>query len=312
MTRRSNPGDPEWLLLELRQLLDNFESKLTTDDLRPRVLALIPAVHALRDLGSSLISRAEADSAADRILLYFRKYYQQIIRGDELLVVAGISEWARRVRELRVQLGWRILSGGTIQDMIAEGDIVKDPFGEDLTAMLPDDYILFRLDQDREAAHRWNVANSIRKSKDAVQDKVLLYLRENVGRVVTGEELRYIAKDATEWARRVRELRTEEGWPVVTKNTGRPDLAVGEYLLEADRQSPAHDRDIPDPIRVAVLERDGFHCTKCHWSTINAGREILDNSWRLHHVEHHVAGGENTVENLVTLCNVHHDEVHRH
>jgi hypothetical protein len=31
----------------------------------------------------------------------------------------------------------------------------------------------------------------------------------------------------------------------------------------------------------------------------------------LHHVMHHVDKGENTAENLITLCNVHHDEEHR-
>ncbi|WP_323985578.1 HNH endonuclease [Klebsiella aerogenes] len=30
----------------------------------------------------------------------------------------------------------------------------------------------------------------------------------------------------------------------------------------------------------------------------------------LHHIEHHADGGENTLENLITLCNVCHDEVH--
>lgn len=31
----------------------------------------------------------------------------------------------------------------------------------------------------------------------------------------------------------------------------------------------------------------------------------------LHHVRHHRDKGGNTVENLVTLCNMHHDEIHR-
>lgn len=32
----------------------------------------------------------------------------------------------------------------------------------------------------------------------------------------------------------------------------------------------------------------------------------------LHHLKHHKDKGENTMENLITLCNVHHDEEHRH
>jgi hypothetical protein len=31
----------------------------------------------------------------------------------------------------------------------------------------------------------------------------------------------------------------------------------------------------------------------------------------LHHRHHHKDRGDNTADNLVTLCNVHHDEAHR-
>jgi 5-methylcytosine-specific restriction endonuclease McrA len=31
----------------------------------------------------------------------------------------------------------------------------------------------------------------------------------------------------------------------------------------------------------------------------------------LHHKQHHKNRGENTIENLETLCNVHHDQRHR-
>ena len=136
------------------------------------------------------------------------------------------------------------------------------------------------------------------------------FFRANVGKKITGEELRYIANEKTEWARRVRELRTEFGWPIVTCNTGRPDLDVGVYLLEADRQSPEHDRDIPDPVKRAVLRRDGYKCKNCGWSHIEWNRSD-PRHLELHHIKHHVSGGKNTAENLVTLCTVCHDEVHR-
>lgn len=31
---------------------------------------------------------------------------------------------------------------------------------------------------------------------------------------------------------------------------------------------------------------------------------------KLHHIHHHVDGGENSVENLITLCTVRHDKEH--
>jgi hypothetical protein len=134
-------------------------------------------------------------------------------------------------------------------------------------------------------------------------------MRTNVGKFVTGEELRYVAKDKTEWARRVRELRTEYGWPIVTKNSGRPDLPIGTYLLEQDRQSPMHDRHIPDPVRREVLRRDNYQCKRCGW-THSLWNRSDSRHLELHHIEAHASGGDNTEANLITLCTVCHDLWH--
>ena len=131
-----------------------------------------------------------------------------------------------------------------------------------------------------------------------------------MGEKITGEELRYIAKDRSEWARRVRELRTEFGWPIVTKNTGRPDLEIGVYLLEADRQSPEHDRLIPDPVKREVLRRDKYKCKNCGWSHKEWNRSD-PRHLELHHIQFHADGGQNIEENLLTVCTVCHDEIHR-
>ena len=180
----------------------------------------------------------------------------------------------------------------------------------DAPLMGPSDYILLSVSQDRDAAHRWHLANEIRRENIGVRDKILRYLRQNVGQKVTGEELKYLAKERSEWARRVRELRTEYGWPVVTQNTGRPDLEVGVYLLEADRQSPEHDRHIPDPVKRKVLRRDEYKCTICNWSHEEWNRSD-PRHLELHHKQAHAKGGENTESNLVTVCTVCHDEIHR-
>lgn len=127
---------------------------------------------------------------------------------------------------------------------------------------------------------------------------------------MTGEELRYVAGDKTEWARRVRELRTEEGWAVTSKNTGRPDLPIGVYLLEDSHQAPTHDRKIPDDVRRAVLVRDGYACQHCTWDH-SMWNKADPRHLELHHREHHAKGGGNTEDNLITLCTVCHDKVHR-
>jgi len=189
---------------------------------------------------------------------------------------------------------------------------LKKMLGIDPARIRPDQYVLLRKEQDLRAAYRWNVLNEIRKKKISVTDKIIEYFRKNVGQEITGEELKYLAKDKKEWARRVRELRTEQGWPIATKNSGRDDLAIGVYVLEEDRQAYEHDRSIPDAVKVAVLQRDGFRCAQCGWNRAMLSPEDPRKMLELHHKKHHKDKGENSVENLVTLCNVHHDALHRH
>ena len=222
------------------------------------------------------------------------------------MVVSGIQDYPRRVRQLRVEFGWPIASGVTIKELLDSGE---EPSIEGLKEMNPSEYILLNDEQDRDAALRWNLANKIRRQPGSVRDKILRFLRSNIGRAVTGEELRYVANNKTEWARRTRELRTEYGWPVATRSTGRPDLGLGLYVLQADRQSPAHDRHIPDDVRREVLRRDEYRCGVCGWS--HAEWNPADpRHLELHHIKHHAQGGENSKENLRTICNICHDKLH--
>ncbi|MBK0032094.1 HNH endonuclease [Erwinia sp. S43] len=312
MVRRSKKNEPETLRKQLAVLIADFESRLLESSLREQVLALVPATHVLRDLGSSLINDEGCNSARERILAYLMKYPREIIHGDELMIVAGISEYARRIRELRVEFGWSVLSGNTLKEMIEQQEIsIEDLNVSDISCLKTDIYALMSSEQDREAALRWNEVNELRRTKVSTKEKILTYLRKNVGRPVTGEELRYLANDSKEWARRTRELRTEDGWPIATKNSGRPELNVGAYLLEEDRQAEVHDRKIPDPVRVKVLERDRHACRICQWSHIRKIPGDPRTFLELHHIEHHADGGENVLGNLITLCNVCHDDVHR-
>ena len=221
------------------------------------------------------------------------------------MVISGISDWPRRIRELRVELGWPLLNGITAKEMQAAGELeIEDGF-PDCSNMTPNDYIMIHTAQDRDSAHRWNIAKTIRNSQGGAKAHILEFLKENVGVPVSGEELRYVAKGVTEWARRVRELRTENGWLVCTHWSGRPDLKSGLYVLESARQLPAHDRKIDDSIRRAVLVRDKHACQKCGW--IHGKQNPSDpRHLELHHVKHHIDGGSNDANNLKTLCNVCH------
>ena len=163
---------------------------------------------------------------------------------------------------------------------------------------------------DLDAARRWHVANRIRRSDVGSQKRLLKYFMENTGKILTTEELAYVAREAKEYARRVRELRTEHGYSVATRFTGRPDLKVGQYVLQSkERIAEPHDRKIPEALQKSVYDRDNNTCRVCAWNherwTAKAPR-ILE----LHHLEHHEDRGPNVESNLIVICSKCHDEVH--
>jgi len=126
MVRRPRAGDPEEFRKRIVESLSAFAEELRSDDLRAKVLALVPAFHLLRDLGRSLAPNEAGEAARDRILSYFRNYPLTVVHGDELLVVSGIQDWPRRLRELRVEFGWPIVSGVKFREMLAQGDVPEE------------------------------------------------------------------------------------------------------------------------------------------------------------------------------------------
>jgi hypothetical protein len=225
------------------------------------------------------------------------EYVGLTIDGIELEVVSGISDYPRRIRELRVEHGYQIASG-----------VSPDPDAG--VELRPDQYMLVSADPDVDAARRWHVANRIRRRNIGSQKRLLEFLLENVGQVVTTEELGYVAKDTSEFPRRVRELRTEDGYLIATKFTGRPDLRIGQYVLQsADRIADPHDRHIPDAVQKGVYGRDSNTCRLCGWTRerwTSADPRILE----LHHLEHHATRGSNDEKNLIVICSRCHDDVH--
>jgi biotin operon repressor len=148
--------------------------------------------------------QARGEGARTQILQYLKEHVGQPVFGEELREVSGIQEWARRVRELRVESGYTIIEDG----------------GR---------YTLVSPDPDPEVATRWARANEIRRQPGDARSRIAAILRENVGRVVSLDELLYVGK-ISEVARRVRELR-EEGYQISSHND-RPDLRPGQYVLE--------------------------------------------------------------------------------
>jgi hypothetical protein len=111
------------------------------------------------------------------------------------------------------------------------------------------------------------VKSSVNKSaapkfSKSARSNLRAYFLANLGRVISSQELRPVAGNISEWARRVRELRTEEGYLILTHND-RADLKPGDYLLETAKPQPAFGRSISKETRAYVLDRNGFTCQMC-------------------------------------------------
>ena len=135
--------------------------------------------------------------------------------------------------------------------------------------------------------------------------KLRKYFLANLGRVMDGDELRPIAGDISEWARRVRELRTEEGYQILTHHD-RADLKPGQYLLETAKPEPAFARAISKETRAFVLDRNGFTCQMCGAVAGEPHPYDPTRRTRLHlgHVIDKSAGGTDDASNLRAICSV--------
>jgi len=75
-------------------------------------------------------------------------------------------------------------------------------------------------------------------------------------------ELSRVSGNKSEWARRVRELRQDEGYKILTHND-RSGLKPGQYLLEDPTPEPAFEETISKEMRAFVLDRNGYTCQMC-------------------------------------------------
>ena len=144
-----------------------------------------------------------------------------------------------------------------------------------------------------------------RASSKGARAKLRKYFLANIGRVMDGDELRPVAGNISEWARRVRELRTEEGYQILTHND-RADLKPGQYLLETAKPEPAFERAISKETRALVLDRNGFTCQMCGAVAGEPHPYDSTHRTRLHlgHVIDKSAGGTDDASNLRAICSL--------
>ena len=139
------------------------------------------------------------------------------------------------------------------------------------------------------------------------KERIRRFLRAHIGEVVTASQIQEaIGTEVTEWARRLRELRENEGWQI-RSNVDDNSLRPGEYRLEVEPQPPGEyrfRRSVSTRIRAQVLERNGYTCQMCGAGAGDPDEEIPGRIVRLHigHIVDKNQGGSDELSNLRVLC----------
>src|SRR5690606_18081995 len=134
--------------------------------------------------------------------------------------------------------------------------------------------------------------------------KLRKYFIANVGKILNSDDLREVA-GVSEWARRIRELRNEEGMNIQTHND-RSELKPGQYILVDLNSVPSFERNISKETRAFVLDRNGFTCQMCGAVAGELHPYDLNRKTRLHigHIIDKSQGGTDDPSNLRAICSV--------
>src|SRR5262245_31149054 len=97
--------------------------------------------------------------------------------------------------------------------------------------------------------------------KPGAQAKIREFFRANIGRVVTSKEVRSAGGlEVSEWARRLRDVREKDKWPILSHHDS-ADLKPGEYILKEappEKTTVKFEKGISARLRAEVLDRNGF------------------------------------------------------
>lgn len=133
--------------------------------------------------------------------------------------------------------------------------------------------------------------------------RILQFLLANLGRVVDKDEVRRASGEASEWARRLRELRDEYGYQILS-HKDRRELKPGQYILETDVRLPVLPRGISKETRAFVFERNGYTCQMCGLAAADPDpfHPGLKVRLTMGHIIDKSKGGSEGPENLRAVC----------
>ena len=131
------------------------------------------------------------------------------------------------------------------------------------------------------------------------------YLLARIGQKVHNSELFEASGRQSEYTRRIRELRTEEGWDIQSHRDAE-DLRPDEYRLTSpppEKPPTRFARRISQKTRALVLQRNGMTCQMCG---AGPGDVVMGKRVQLvvDHIDPKLAGGSEELTNLRTMCDV--------
>ncbi len=132
---------------------------------------------------------------------------------------------------------------------------------------------------------------------------ILEYFLNHIGVVLESKDIQAASGGAVEWARRVRELRNEDGYRILS-HKDRANLKPNQYLMETDKRVPAFAREISKETRAQVLERNGYTCQMCGVAAGDPDPFGGSRTVRLTmgHILDKSKGGDDTPRNLRAVC----------
>lgn len=139
--------------------------------------------------------------------------------------------------------------------------------------------------------------------KPGSKQLILEYFLSNVGKILESKDIQQASGGAVEWARRVRELRNEDGYQILT-HKDRANLKPNQYLLETIDRVPAFARSISKETRARVLERNGYTCQMCGVAAGDPDPLGGNRTVRLTmgHIIDKSKGGDDSPQNLRAVC----------
>jgi hypothetical protein len=139
--------------------------------------------------------------------------------------------------------------------------------------------------------------------KPGSKQLILEVFLQNIGKVLESRDIQKASGGAVEWARRVRELRNEDGYQILS-HKDRANLKPNQYLMETIDRVPSFARGISKETRAWVLERNGYTCQMCGVAAGDTDPLGGNRTVRLTmgHIIDKSKRGDDTPQNLRAVC----------